>query len=81
MLILPSLLAQQPGTNAPPKPAPPQAEAFPLMRAALHDLEQARTNLVRARHAFGGHRITALKACEEAIKEVNEGLKYAEEKH
>jgi hypothetical protein len=57
-------------------------EAFPAMRVALHDLEHARAALVKARaHEFGGHRVAALKACDEAIKEVQDGLKYAEEKH
>jgi hypothetical protein len=72
LLLLPPIRAQQSGTGA-------ASESYPAMRNALHDLETARMRLSAAKHEFGGHREAALKHCDEAIKEIQAGLKFAEE--
>ncbi len=77
-LTVPFLHAQ-PANN--PTPKPPVMEATPAMHAALKDLQHAREALIHARKAFGGHRVAALKAVDQAIVEVKEGIAYPEEKH
>ncbi len=81
LFVLPSIRAQQSTNRAAAAPANPRGSGHPLLGSTLHELELARTNLANMKSDFGGHRAAALKACDEAIKEVNAALKYAEEHH
>ncbi len=54
--------------------------AQPHMKAALEHLNAARAELDKAEHDKGGHREAALKATDEAIKHVKQGMEYAEDK-
>ena len=47
------------------------AEKYPHMRAALKELDGAKLELQNAAHDFGGHRVAALQAVEEAQKQLN----------
>jgi hypothetical protein len=61
----------QPGTTA----ADP-AEAHPQIREALGALRRAKEHLEHAAHDFGGHRVEALRATDEAIRQLEACLKY-----
>ena len=50
----------------------------PHMQAALDALKQAEHHLQEAKHDKGGHRAKALAATREAIKHVEEGMKFAD---
>ena len=47
------------------------AEKYPHIRAALRELDGAKLELQNAPHDFGGHRILALHAVEEAQTQLN----------
>ena len=47
------------------------------MHDALVHLREAKASLETANHEFAGHRATALKLTEQAIKEIEAGLKAA----
>lgn len=49
---------------------PHMKEALEALRAARHHLEQAEADK-------GGHRVAALKACDDAIRHTEEGIAYA----
>ncbi|HEV2113089.1 MAG TPA: hypothetical protein VGR50_03010 [Terriglobales bacterium] len=51
-------------------------ERHPEIRHAIKSLERTKIYLQNASHDFGGHREAALKACDEAIRQLNEALKY-----
>lgn len=51
-------------------------EAHPEIRAAIRSLERAKADLEKANHDFGGHRADALKATDEAIKQLRLALDY-----
>ena len=51
-------------------------EHHPAIHKAIEDLREARKELKEADHDFGGHREKALKATDEAIKQLEEALKY-----
>ena len=53
-------------------------EDQPHMQAALDALKQAEQHLQEAKHDKGGHRAKALAATREAIKHVEEGMKFAD---
>ena len=53
------------------------AERQPHMRAALEHLRAARAELEVASHDKGGYKRAALKAIDQAIEHVREGIKYA----
>lgn len=53
-----------------------KGEKHPEMKAALRSLEKAKAELERAAHDFGGHRVEALKATEEAIKHTRLALEF-----
>ncbi|HVP41864.1 MAG TPA: hypothetical protein VMS96_00435 [Terriglobales bacterium] len=57
------------------------AEGQPHMRAALRHLEAAKAELEKAEADKGGHREAALKATNDAIGHVKEGMEYAEKHH
>ena len=54
------------------------AHEQPHMHSALDHLKAAKTALEAASHDHGGHRTKALKLTEQAIKEVQEGIEWAE---
>ncbi len=51
-------------------------EGHPHIRAAIRELQQAKRELQTAAHDFGGHREDALKACDEAINQLQQALQY-----
>jgi len=58
---------------AAPAPAP---EPHPEIRGALESLRKARFHLDHAAHDFGGHRVEALKATDEAIRQLQLCLEF-----
>ncbi len=58
-------------TAQPPVPPP-----HPEIRAAIDSLEHARMHLKEARHDFGGHREEALRATDEAIRQLKICLEF-----
>lgn len=70
-------LAKSPSPAAKPAaaaPAPP--ERHPKIREALAALHASREDLEHAAHDFGGHRVEAMHAIDEAIKQLEICLKY-----
>src|SRR5271170_4493664 len=63
-----------------PAPAPEPAKATPAEHPEIHDalnsLRHAREHLEHAAHDFGGHRVDALRATDEAIHQLEICLKY-----
>ena len=51
-------------------------ERHPRIRSAIVSLEAAKKEMQDASHDFGGHRVAALASCDEAIKQLQEALKY-----
>ena len=51
-------------------------ERHPHIRGAIRELQEAKRELQTADHDFGGHREEALKACDEAIRQLREALQY-----
>jgi len=80
-LIVPALAA---GSTAPAKsastraaaPAPATPEEHPQIRAALAALRNSKEHLEHAAHDFGGHRVEAIKAIDEAIRQLEICLQY-----
>jgi hypothetical protein len=56
--------------------AKPDKERHPHIRAALRELREAKLELERADHDFGGHRKEAVKAIDVAIIQLDKALKY-----
>ena len=53
-----------------------KTEKHPEIRAAVRSLERAKLDLQRADHDFGGHRADALRATDEAIRQLKLALEY-----
>lgn len=55
----------------------------PRIAKAIADLKDAREYMVAAPHDFGGHRVDALRATDEAIRQLNLALAFraAEDRH
>jgi len=53
-----------------------QKEYHPHIRKALHELREARRELVTGAHDFGGHRKEAVEAVDVAIRQLEIALKY-----
>lgn len=51
-------------------------ERHPHIRAAIRELQEAKHELQTASHDFGGHREDAVKACDEAIRQLQQALQY-----
>jgi hypothetical protein len=51
-------------------------ERHPAIRAAIKALEKAKVDLEHAAHDFGGHRVEALKAVDNAINQLHQALEY-----
>ena len=73
-------LATTKSVAAPPAPARQEKKAegehHPHIRAAIRELQEARHELETAAHDFGGHRVKAMQAIDNAIKQLREGLEY-----
>ena len=69
-----------PAAPAPkPQPAPaaqPAPEPHPEIREALESLRRARRHMAEAAHDFGGHKAEALRATDEAIRQLEICLKF-----
>lgn len=67
-----------PAASAPPATpaAATPAEPHPQIREALGALRRAKEHMEHAAHDFGGHRVEALKATDEAIKQLELCLKF-----
>jgi hypothetical protein len=64
---------------ATPQPAAAPAalpEPHPEIREAIASLRMAKNHLEHAAHDFGGHRVEAIKATEEAIHQLQDCLKF-----
>jgi hypothetical protein len=64
---------------ATPQPAAAPAavpEPHPEIREAIESLRHAKEHLEHAAHDFGGHRVEAIKAIDEALHQLNDCLKY-----
>jgi hypothetical protein len=78
MLCLPVAVPAAPAPKAPqPRPAAaPAPEPHPEIRQAIAALRRARAHLNNAAHDFGGHRVEAIKATDEAIRQLQICLQY-----
>ena len=56
--------------------SPAQGGRHPEIREAIHALENAKRHLLEARHDFGGHREDAVRATDEAIRQLQICLQY-----
>lgn len=66
-----------PAANAQPAtPAAAPAEPHPQIKDALAALRHAKEHMEHAAHDFGGHRVEALRATDEAIKQLELCLKF-----
>ena len=78
-----TLFAQDQGTPPPPATTQPahkeHHERHPAIHRAIKNLEEAKTYMQHAAHDFGGHRIAAIKECDEAIKQLKLALEYDKE--
>lgn len=62
--------AAPPAAKAKAVAAAPAPERHPEIHAAIESLENARRHMKEARHDFGGHREEALRATDEAIRQL-----------
>jgi hypothetical protein len=51
-------------------------EPHPEIRKAITALERAKYDMQHASHDFGGHRVAALAACDNAIAQLRVALQY-----
>lgn len=51
-------------------------ERHPHIRGAIKELQEAKRELQTGAHDFGGHRADAVKACDEAIHQLQLALQY-----
>jgi hypothetical protein len=54
-----------------------KAMRFPHIRAAIRELREAKRELEQGAHIFGGHRVLALRASEQAIEQLEIALRVA----
>jgi hypothetical protein len=66
-------VAAAPQPNAEPAASP---EPHPEIREAIASLRRAKGHLEMAAHDFGGHRVEAIKATDEAIRQLEFCLKF-----
>ena len=57
-------------------PASSSAQRHPEIREALNSLRRAKDHLEHAAHDFGGHRVEAIRATDEAIHQLEICLQY-----
>jgi hypothetical protein len=66
-----------PAANALPKAAAADpAEPHPEIREAIGSLRRAKEHMEHAAHDFGGHRVEAIRATDEAIHQLEVCLRY-----
>jgi hypothetical protein len=59
-----------------------EAQMHPRIVKAIDAIKDARAYLQEAPWDFGGHKVAAMKACDDAIKQLREALEYrAEQDH
>ena len=80
-LAMPALAASSPTPAKSPAhakvvPAPAPPEEHPQIRAALAALRNSKEHLEHAADDFGGHRVEAIHAIDEAIRQLEICLKY-----
>lgn len=69
-VVLPlNISANAAGTPVPAAMPQERGERHPEIRAAMRHLEQARDNLQKGAHDFGGHRAKALEHTNHALEE------------
>jgi len=73
-LVLSTSLTMMPASMA---KAPAPVVDQPHMQAALEHLRAAKVELEKAEADKGGHRVAAIKACNDAIKHTAEGIEFA----
>jgi hypothetical protein len=66
-------------TSQPSTTTADPAERHPQIREALGALRRAKEHLEHAAHDFGGHRVDAVRATDEAIRQLEICLKYDKE--
>ena len=76
-----SLPVSIPAAPTPKNPQPATAaaampEPHPEIREAIAALRRAREHMDHAAHDFGGHRVEAIRATEDAIRQLQDCLKY-----
>ncbi|HXA57091.1 MAG TPA: hypothetical protein VNU84_06605 [Candidatus Acidoferrum sp.] len=81
MVLALSIATAVPSAVAAPNPQPaaaaaPAPEPHPEIRAAMNSLERAKSHLQQAAHDFGGHRVDAIKAIDEAHHQLEICLQY-----
>ncbi len=72
----PAAAAVTPATPQPPATPAALPEPHPEIREAIGSLRRAKDHLEHAAHDFGGHRVDAIKAIDESLRQLNECLKY-----
>jgi hypothetical protein len=79
-LMSPALMTAQPPQESKKQEAREERrearEHHPHIRAAIHELEEAKKELQSAAHDFGGHRVEAIEAIDNALKQLHEALEY-----
>jgi hypothetical protein len=65
------------GVSLVPTPAAAQGK-YAAIRKGIEALREAREELEQGRKIFGGHRVKAIRAIDEALKELRAALEYAE---
>lgn len=72
--------AQQPAAKSNFRPITQERgernEHHPHIRSAIRELQDAKRELQTAAHDFGGHRVEALRACDEAIHQLQLAIQY-----
>jgi hypothetical protein len=71
--VIPTATSRAGDTTASP------AEPHPQIREALGALRRAKEHMEHSAHDFGGHRVEALRATDEAIRQLEICLKYDKE--
>ena len=51
-------------------------ERHPEIHAAIRALQDARAHLFEAKNDFGGHKVEAIRACDEAIKQLKLAIEF-----
>ena len=71
------VLAVSGGQMSAPSAPGQKGEQHPVIRAAIKDLERTKDNLQnKAAQDFGGHRLKAIKAIDEALQELKQALEF-----
>jgi hypothetical protein len=72
----PAAAAVTPATPQPPATPAALPEPHPEIREAIASLRRAKDHLEHAAHDFGGHRVEAIKATDEALRQLQDCLKF-----